>query len=165
MTKILLSLFVLISALTSFASNPTEINYLTDKYMKMINLEGLQIFNVDTGEQLFAYKTKRAENVSKDLTDRLNAETGGRAISRIYELAEESSFQNIYVFVAKVMDSEGSDAQYVLTAVFVNHPDSLFTIDYPISKANLRALTLEAGTAHEPETAEATIPRGTFWPY
>jgi hypothetical protein len=143
---------------------PLPENRLKTKSMKTINLLGLQINDLDTGEEVFNYKIKVVEDLSKELSAMLVEETGSAVVSRVYELDEESNFKNIYVYVGKTPKAEGSKAKFTMIIMYVNQSGSTFVMDLPIKEATTSELKLQVGAGTESETATATLKAGTFFP-
>lgn len=165
MTKLLSSVLILsvlfFSFTTSAAAPSKKKDYLTDKYMSMIYLQGLVIHNAE-GEREFDYKIQKATAISDEDMQLILNSTQSLPVSSVYQLAEKSHFQNIYVYVG-INPEKDVGSKYLLNIVYVNSADSVFALDYEIAKASQKTLTLLNGP--DQEVSEASLLSGTFFPY
>lgn len=149
-TTVVLSVLVSISAQAASkkVSNP----------FANIQLVGLQILNSD-GQDSFMRKIKKMKTVPKQLVSNLQQEANTTIVSPVFELDEQSSFANIYVFVGQKTD----DKQLELVQVLVNRSGSMFVIDMDIVKVAKKKLTMVHGTPDEQETYTAITTQGDLF--
>lgn len=127
------------------ASGRSKKNYLTDDYMEIINLDGVQVLDQDGGDSL-GYSMRRVEEVDRDLVGDLEQDSGFKAISSVWELNQSSSFENVFVLVMKDLNS----GMYQFVIAYLNSGGhSYFVVDYNILRAGTRELLVCQGETED----------------
>ncbi len=121
--------------------------------MHALNLVGMQMISQTDQSNNFLYKIKILEDI-EDAEDLLSGEIGSqkRIASRIFDLNQESSFDNIYVFVTERKNPASGESKFVLYQVMVNSSGSTFTIDYEIVNISDDVLTVVNGHSADATT-------------
>lgn len=162
-------MFLVITLAFAISSQGKSIKKPTQPDMRAINLVGMQIFEfVDSsGLDSFGYQLKLKEDI-EDVSELLAEEIGDeqKIISRIFELNEDSSFKNIFVFIT-VGTAKEHNSKYVLNIIYQNKSGSLFNIDYDIVNIANNHLEIENGPSDEKtkyrlETGKKLFDNGPF---
>jgi len=119
-------------------------DYLNDQAIAKINLDGLRILD-DENQDTLLYEFKKASRPSRELKKFIQDQIETQPLSKIWALANPSSFRNILMFVAKRSYSD----HYQLFVIFLNPSGSAFVLDYDIVDASPYYLELVNGPSDE----------------
>ncbi len=137
-------IFLITFALSIGIAKAQRSDYLSHESLAHINLEGLRILDQDNQDTL-VYRFKKVARPSRELKDFIQNRIETQPISKIWALANPSSFKNILMFVARTQYAN----HFQLFIIFVNSSGSSFVLDYDIVDASPESLVLENGPSDE----------------
>lgn len=123
----------------------------------LINLVGLEVLD-QNGDNTFGYKIQHIRKMTPNLVITLERESMSKIVSPLFELAETSSFKNIYVYIGEVAPGE-----YELVQAFENKNGSVFILDMDIERVDTTALDLTHGPSDAVEKLTAKVTTGKLW--
>lgn len=155
MKNLLFSVLILFSFATQAAPRS---KYLTDQYMKIINLVGVQVLDQNK-QNTFGYKVRPIVNPHPELVLLLQDNSNSQIVSPIYELNQASNFKNVYVYIGK-----NSNGQYEFVMAYHNKSNSIFIVDMDIVNAEQNALYIMQGMRPRSDKYLVTVQPGTLFP-